>query len=75
MISTRRSLFLILTAVALVHPFAAGQGGKPVTRPNFEGIWNSATATPLERPPQLKDKAVLHAGGSRGVGTPGRAAQ
>ena len=25
-------------------------------RPNFNGIWNSATATPLERPPQLKDK-------------------
>ena len=24
--------------------------------PNFEGIWNSATATPLERPAQLKDK-------------------
>jgi len=59
MISTRRSLFLILSAVALVHPFAAGQGGKPVTRPNFDGIWNSATATPLERPLALKDKAVF----------------
>ena len=34
-----------------------GQSAKPVTRPNFDGIWNSATATPLERPPQLKDKA------------------
>ncbi len=25
--------------------------------PDFSGIWNSATATPLERPVQLKDKA------------------
>ena len=25
-------------------------------RPNFEGTWNSATTTPLERPPQLKNK-------------------
>jgi hypothetical protein len=24
--------------------------------PNFEGVWNSATTTPLERPPQFKDK-------------------
>jgi hypothetical protein len=30
---------------------------KPTVRPNFDGIWNSATATPLERPAQLKDKA------------------
>ena len=26
------------------------QGAKPVARPNFDGIWNSATTTPLERP-------------------------
>ncbi len=25
-------------------------------RPNFEGLWNSGTATPLERPLELKDK-------------------
>ena len=25
-------------------------------RPNFEGTWNSATTTPIERPPQLKNK-------------------
>lgn len=28
-------------------------------RPNFEGIWNSATATPLERPANMKDKPFL----------------
>ena len=51
--------FLVLGAVSLVGPIAADQGGKPVVRPNFDGIWNSATATPLERPPQLKDKAFF----------------
>src|SRR6188474_1720931 len=35
------------------------QGAKPVVRPNFDGIWNSATTTPLERPAQLKDKAFF----------------
>jgi hypothetical protein len=28
-------------------------------RPDFSGVWNSATATPLERPAQLKDKALF----------------
>ena len=56
---TRRTLFLILAALSVVSPFAAGQGAKPVARPNFDGIWNSATATPLERPVQLKDKAFF----------------
>lgn len=27
--------------------------------PNFEGLWNSATATPLERPAALRDKPVF----------------
>lgn len=31
----------------------AAQGG---VRPDFSGTWNSATATPLERPANLKDK-------------------
>jgi len=33
--------------------------GQTVPRPNFEGIWNSATITPLERPANLKDKPFL----------------
>ena len=44
---------------SLVQPHAAGQSAKPVARPNFDGIWNSATTTPLERPLQLKDKAFF----------------
>ena len=43
------SFVLILTIVLACA--CAGQ-----VRPSFEGIWNSATATPLERPAQLKDK-------------------
>jgi hypothetical protein len=64
---------LVLGAVALVQSFAAGetvvvptlrsafarQGATSVARPNFDGIWNSATTTPLERPAQLKDKAFF----------------
>jgi hypothetical protein len=56
---TRRTLFLIVAALSVLSRFAAGQGAKPVARPNFDGIWNSATATPLERPVQLKDKAFF----------------
>lgn len=52
---TRRTLFLFIAALILVRPFAAGQGAQP----DFNGIWNSATATPLERPLQLKDKAFF----------------
>jgi hypothetical protein len=61
-----KSLLLVATLLALVTVVlpavrAAGaqqaqQGSKPGPRPNFDGIWNSATATPLERPVQLKDK-------------------
>ena len=47
---------LVLGSLVLVQPHAAGQGAKPPARPNFEGIWNSATVTPLERPVQMKDK-------------------
>ena len=53
---TRRRLFLLLllAASSLAPALAA-----PEAQPNFEGIWNSATATPLERPAALKDKAFF----------------
>src|SRR5688572_5582290 len=35
--------------------------GQTVKRPNLEGIWNSATATPLERPAQLQAKPFFTA--------------
>ena len=53
-------LVLGLGSLIALHPFVAAQT-KPVVRPNFDGIWNSATATPLERPAQLKDKAFYTA--------------
>jgi hypothetical protein len=34
----------------------SGQGAVGVDRPNLEGTWNSATATPLERPRDFGDK-------------------
>src|SRR5712691_10041907 len=54
---TPRTLFL--AAVSLVRTFAAGSGTNPDAHPGFDGIWNSATATPLERPLQWKDKAFF----------------
>jgi hypothetical protein len=53
----RRSLFIVslLAALGLVPVIVVSQGPRK-TQPNVEGIWNSATATPLERPRQLKDK-------------------
>ena len=49
-------LSLRLLIVVLAMPvIAAGQGRAP-RRPNLEGIWNSATVTPIERPANLKDK-------------------
>ncbi len=61
MLSTRRQskirpqLALALVAVCFVYT-AAAQPQAAVRHPDFQGIWNSATATPLERPAQLKDK-------------------
>ena len=55
----RLCLLLVLVTLNLVQLLASGQGVSPVARPNFDGIWNSATATPLERPSQLKDKAFF----------------
>jgi hypothetical protein len=49
-----------LLAVAILLPaLASSQGLRRGEHPNLEGIWNSATVTPLERPRQLKDKAFF----------------
>lgn len=48
-----------LLAIAVVWPaftFRASADQAQRNRPNLEGSWNSATATPLERPAQLQDK-------------------
>jgi hypothetical protein len=53
---------VLLRVVALLvgmSVLVSGQQAKGARRPNFEGIWNSATATPLERPASLRDKAFF----------------
>ncbi len=48
---------LRLAAILLMVPVVlAGQRSSRDLHPNLEGIWNSATATPLERPRELRDK-------------------
>jgi hypothetical protein len=49
-----------LAAVLVAIPVLvwAQQGAR---RPNFEGTWNSATVTPIERPAHLKDKPFFTA--------------
>ena len=58
---TRRRvcLFLVLVALNVLRLDAAGQGPRTMAHPVFDGIWNSGTATPLERPSQLKDQAFF----------------
>ena len=50
-----------LTAVVAAIPIALAGQGLRNQRADFGGVWNSATATPLERPPNLKDKAFFTA--------------
>jgi hypothetical protein len=56
---TRRTLFLFMAVLFLARTFAAGPSTIPAAHPGFDGIWNSATATPLERPLSLRDKAFF----------------
>ena len=55
---TRRTprLFLVPAALSLMSTFVSGQGAGRDAHPEIEGIWNSATTTPLERPRELRDK-------------------
>ena len=63
---------LTLTAFVLLPAIAIGQARSPQTRaarwepprtpwghPDLQGIWNNVTATPLQRPTEFKDKALL----------------
>lgn len=57
---TRRRLYLYgsLPALAVATMLVATPAAAPAAdpHPSFDGIWNSGTATPLERPVALKDK-------------------
>ena len=48
----------ILSSCFLLMVWSAGPQ-PPGSHPGFDGIWNSATATPLERPLALKDKVFF----------------
>jgi hypothetical protein len=51
----RVNIILVVATVLLVEPVGAQLPGQS-KHPDFAGIWNSATATPVERTAQLKDK-------------------
>ena len=53
----RTFLFRVAAVLLAVPALLAGQQSSATPRPNFEGIWNSATVTPIERPAALKNKA------------------
>ena len=52
LLRVRSEFVFIVAAVSTCLPMFAQGGGHP----DFAGVWNSATATPLERPARLKDK-------------------
>jgi len=52
-------LLRFLAALSLLPALVAGQRVGRNGHRAFEGIWNSATVTPLERPRQLQDKAFF----------------
>lgn len=51
----------IAALIALIPALVSGQRAAREARPSFEGVWSSATVTPLERPRELKDKAFFTA--------------
>jgi hypothetical protein len=59
-------LAVVAAGLMLLPAWVSGQRAGRALHAGFEGIWNSATATPLERPRQFKDKPFF---------TPAEAAQ
>lgn len=55
------SLTTLLAALTLGSALVSGQRFTGDARQAFEGVWNSATVTPLERPDALKDTPVFTA--------------
>jgi hypothetical protein len=54
----RRTLVLLPLAgvLTIIPTLVSGQRASRAAHPDFEGLWNSATVTPLERPKELRDK-------------------
>lgn len=59
----RRLPLLPVLAICLIAAPALlpGQTVRRAGRPNLEGLWNSATTTPLERPAELKERPFFTA--------------
>jgi hypothetical protein len=57
----RQTLFplSLLAALSAAPVLVLGQATGTSARPSLEGIWNSGTATPLERPKELGNKAFF----------------
>jgi hypothetical protein len=55
----RSSILLLLIASSLSAQTAFQVARTPDGQPDLQGIWNSGTATPVERPDSLKGKAVF----------------
>ena len=53
-------LVRVLTTLSLAGCVCAQT--QPATHPDLAGIWNSSSATPLERPAQLRDKEFFTSG-------------
>ena len=53
--SAARFVFALHLVAAVASASLVVSAQRPA-RPSFDGMWNSATATPLERPASLKDK-------------------
>ena len=49
----------LLVGLSLVATFVSGQSSSHHARRPLEGLWNSATVTPLERPRELKGKTFF----------------
>ena len=59
-------VFALLAAMAAYHSLnpvrAAGQTPRAADgQPDLQGLWTNSTTTPLERPPDMADRAVLTA--------------
>jgi len=54
--SLKPGALVTLMVLASICPIFGQPGSPSDAHPDFEGIWSSSTATPLERPARLKDK-------------------
>ena len=53
----RATLALGIVAVAIGHPTLRAQRRPP--RPDLQGTWNGSTLTPLQRPPEFRDRPAF----------------